>query len=263
MPKALLLATLLLIVRTAHAQTTLPNDSTFFMAEVLHTTALYQQPSLASDELKSLEAGKKLAVISYHNDALEYLFVITDTLTGYVLLSDVFILENRLEYLKSRRREGETLRYEQAQSTASFITEEENKQLRKDVVRYKKQGLVVREWSFTEPDDVVGGVDVSFRILNPSPKTIKYIWVSVVAYNPVGDRTGDRIHGLKPVPLKGIGPISQWEGGAWEFENVWYNQTIDCVRIALIKVQYMDGSIRIFDKPNLTMDVDQLNSCKY
>lgn len=242
------------------------SDSTYFFATTRQATSLYTTTSLASDELKALEEDRTLAVISYKKDALEYLYVVDDSTMGYVPLSDVFIAEERLDYLKKRRGQGEELRKLMAYQTGNYLTLKRlDKALAdlKKLTSYTKLGLLVSEWSFTEPGDIVGNVDVSFRLLNPVKKTIKYVWVALVAYNAVGDRTGDRIRGLQPATLKGVGPLKQWQEASWEFENVWYNETVDCVRISQIKVQYMDGSFRVFDKPNSIMAEGQGNSCKY
>ncbi|WP_019991393.1 hypothetical protein [Rudanella lutea] len=263
----LLFFSLLNTVVWAQEKTALPpSDSTFFLATTLQTATLYTKTSLASDELKLLDEGRKLAVISYKKDVLEYLYVLDDTTAGYVPLSDVFILEDRLDYLKKRGDSGEAIRKNIAAITANFIAEERVKAARailKKLEKYQRQGLLVSEWGFTEPGDIVGNVNVSFKILNPVKKKLKYIWFTVVAYNAVGDRTGDRLRGTQPATLKGVGPLEEWQEASWEFENVWYNETIDCVRITQIKVQYMDGSFRLFDKPNLIIAEGQGNSCKY
>lgn len=242
------------------------SDSTYIICAVVKTATVYKEPSLVSDDLSTFEPGYTMAVVFHEKSALDYLYVTDGTISGYVPLMDVAVDEEELAYLKQRGVSGKEVRQGVASHVAKLlITVRERKaaEVAQKKQAYTRQGLLVTDWSFTEPDDVVGGVDVKIQILNPVKKKVKYAWFTLAAYNAVGDRTGDRIHGLKPITLKGVGPVEQWEGGGWEFEHVWYNGTIDCVRITQIKIQYMDGSIRVFDKPNLVLAEGLGNSCKY
>lgn len=242
------------------------SDSTVFIAAIKNATALYQSTSLASDQLKQYHERETVAVVSLISDATDYLFVIDDTLSGYIPLMDAFMTDDKLNYLRTRGNEGGFIRMEVAQKTAQTLKELRRREAvaaLKKLESYTKQGLLLSDWSFYEPDDVTGAVEVNFTIINPAKKKIKYVWFTLVAYNAVGDRTGDYIHGLKPVTLQGIGPVEQWSEAKWSFERVWYNETIDCVKITQIKVQYMDGSSRLFDKPNLILGDGVSNVCKY
>lgn len=83
----------------------------------------------------------------------------------------------------------------------------------------------------------------SFKIFNPSKKTIKYIWFTVAGENAVEDLV-KLPGGNYYTTLKGIGPIESYGFGSWEFEHVWFTDIIEYLRISHIKIQYMDGSVR-------------------
>ena len=92
------------------------------------------------------------------------------------------------------------------------------------------------------------GVDivVEWGFFNPK-KTIKYIYFYLVPYNSVGDiqfcsitRTSEKI-------CKITGPISS----KFEFNNsywdaTWYNNTISCIRVKKVVIEYMDNSKSIY-----------------
>lgn len=83
----------------------------------------------------------------------------------------------------------------------------------------------------------------SFKIFNPSKKTIKYIWFTVAGENAVEDLV-KLPGGNYYTTLKGIGPIESYGFGSWEFDHVWFTDIVEYLRLSTIKIQYMDGSVR-------------------
>lgn len=107
-------------------------------------------------------------------------------------------------------------------------------------VKTEKYGLGFIKYNATFGYSSTGA---SFRIFNPSKKTIKYIWFTVGGENAVEDLV-KLSNGNYYTTLKGIGPIEPYGFGSWEFEYVWFTEIIEYLRINTIKIQYMDNSTR-------------------
>jgi hypothetical protein len=90
----------------------------------------------------------------------------------------------------------------------------------------------------------VGGVDVEFAVKNLDPRrTIKYLTLTVVPYNAVGDAVRSSIDGKSAVRLRYTGPLASGKTESYAgWSTVWYNATISCVELRRMEVEYMDGS---------------------
>jgi hypothetical protein len=86
-----------------------------------------------------------------------------------------------------------------------------------------------------------------FRFFNCFNKSIKYIEMTLVAYNAVGDVQRDDI-GRSSVKLKGIGPIPPDEYGTYDWDELFWddNDIIERVVPTKIAITFMDGTIRTF-----------------
>ncbi|WP_185117049.1 energy transducer TonB [Chryseobacterium sp. T16E-39] len=103
----------------------------------------------------------------------------------------------------------------------------------------KKYGLGIIEYYATAGYSSTGA---TFKIINPSKKTIKYIWFTVAGENPVGDLVKTKVGFYKT--LKGIGPVENLEVSTWSFDYVWFTDVVETLKISAIKIQYMDGTFR-------------------
>lgn len=136
---------------------------------------------------------------------------------GLVKYTEEYFLEQKEEALSAEKREA---------LNPFFDTE--------------KYGLGFVKYNATSGYSSTGA---SFKIFNPSKKTIKYIWFTVAGENAVEDLV-KLPGGNYYTTLKGIGPIESYGFGSWEFEHVWFTDIIEYLRISTIKIQYMDGSVR-------------------
>lgn len=50
--------------------------------------------------------------------------------------------------------------------------------------------------------------------------------------------------------LKGVGPIKPNEEGEYEFDYVWHTDLVETTKLAVIKIQYMDGSFKTIQNGN-------------
>jgi len=104
-------------------------------------------------------------------------------------------------------------------------------QMELDVSKYQ---LALSDYSVSGSDYSAG---FSISVTNYSKKTIKYIWFTVRATNPVDDLVGVKT-------TRGIGPIESMESGSYDFESIFYSRVIDRITLTGIKIEYMDKSTR-------------------
>jgi len=109
--------------------------------------------------------------------------------------------------------------------------------------RNKGQNLVIRNIKIEEINSA-NGVDFSIEWLNANAKkVIKYIYFFVIPYNRVGDIQTCEITGRSTFIGKVTGPIdseSAFNQSYWS--TAWYNNTISCIKLTKVKVEYTDGS---------------------
>ena len=104
----------------------------------------------------------------------------------------------------------------------------------------KKQGIGFITYHPTSNYGITGA---TFKVYNPSPKTIKYIWFTIAGENAVEDLV--RLsNGKYYTTVKGIGPVESEAISTWSFDNIWLSDIIEYLRISTIKIQYMDGSVK-------------------
>jgi hypothetical protein len=111
----------------------------------------------------------------------------------------------------------------------------------------KPKGLVILRNSIYDESEYTDGTSFGFEIQNLSNKTIKYISFSLVGYNSVNDKITERGSSVKSV--KGVGPIGKNESASFGFKYVWYTDLVENFKIINVKIEYMDGSVRIIDSP--------------
>ncbi len=114
-----------------------------------------------------------------------------------------------------------------------------------DVINYRAYDLhqlAIIDYSITGESYSIG-FDISF--LNMSKKTIKYLYMTVTATNPVDDKIGTKT-------VRAIGPIKPNDSGSYNFENTFLSSSAQYLSLDAIKVQYMDGSIKLLSKSQVT-----------
>jgi len=117
----------------------------------------------------------------------------------------------------------------------------------------KSKGLAIIEWSYYDESEYTEGTSVDITIYNPTNKKIKYLWFNFIGYNPVNDRVIDYRTGKSLLTRKAVGPIEKEETGSYEFSYVWMTDAVEKVKIASIRVQYMDGTEKIINMPTSIM----------
>lgn len=104
---------------------------------------------------------------------------------------------------------------------------------------YDKYPVAITEWSWGKKNEYSNYHGVDINLYNPTKKTIKYIYIMLKATNPVGDPIN---RSMQTVTC--IGPIKPGQTASYSFDDVWYSNTIDKVKVANIKVLFMDKTTR-------------------
>lgn len=117
----------------------------------------------------------------------------------------------------------------------------------------KSKGLAVLDWSYHDESDYTEGTSAKVTIYNPTLKTIKYIWFTFVGFNAVDDKVFDNFKRSSNITVQGIGPIEPETNADYNFDYVWHTDLVETAKITLIKIQYMDSSIKTIKNPKEIM----------
>lgn len=129
---------------------------------------------------------------------------------------------------------------------AAAESERKNKAL-KFFESCKKIGLILLKNSIYDESEYTSGTSFKYEIQNLSNKTIKYITFNLIGYNSVDDKITERGVSIKSV--KGIGPIKPNNTASFEFKYVWFTDLVETFKITKIKIEYMDGGLKVIDNP--------------
>lgn len=107
---------------------------------------------------------------------------------------------------------------------------------------------------FANGPDSVGGVGVQFSFRNEGEKTIKYVTISFIPYNQVGDTVSSSIGGRSEFGIICTGPIAPNKKQSGRCECIWYNYSITSVRVSKAEIEYMDGTTEVIDGTNIPVE---------
>ena len=100
------------------------------------------------------------------------------------------------------------------------------------------------------------GAKIVYRYLD-GRKVIKYLYFTVTPFNSVGDPVADRISGKSQRRLTVTGPLEAAPLDKKEFHEesfwdpIWYDNSLSCLRLDKVDVQYIDGSTETFSGKKL------------
>ena len=106
------------------------------------------------------------------------------------------------------------------------------------------------------------GTGAGIEYFNAGEKEIKYLTFTCVPYNAVKDVVACTISRKIEARLQLTGPIPPKHHGYLNWENIWFNPTINNVRITQIYIQYMDNTEEVIDGKDVMSMKDQ-NSAYY
>ena len=107
---------------------------------------------------------------------------------------------------------------------------------------------------FANGPDSVDGVGVQFSFRNEGEKTIKYVTISFIPYNQVGDAVSSSIGGRSEFGIICTGPIAPNKKQSGRCECIWYNYSITSVRVSKAEIEYMDGTTEVIDGTNIPVE---------
>lgn len=107
---------------------------------------------------------------------------------------------------------------------------------------------------FANGPDSVGGIGVQFSFRNEGEKTIKYVTISFIPYNQVGDAVSSSIGGRSEFGIICTGPIAPNKKQSGRCECIWYNYSITSVRVSKVEIEYMDGTTEVIDGTNIPVE---------
>lgn len=106
----------------------------------------------------------------------------------------------------------------------------------------RKHGIAVLDSSIYDVSAHTEGTGFRISVYNPTKKAIKYVTVSLVGLNAVGDPVRGPLRNTTIATLRGIGPIDPDDSASYSKDYMWMTDIVEDFRISSIKVEYMDGS---------------------
>ena len=120
--------------------------------------------------------------------------------------------------------------------------------------------FVIIDNLFPSSPNSAGGVDCYLGVEYINNKIIKYARYDFEAFNAVGDkvvgRYNDILHGSVTGPIEPVETNHHWE-------NAWYNNTITCVKLIKVELEYMDGSKDIYIEEIPKLFLGWYKDCTY
>ncbi|MCA0933103.1 hypothetical protein LCM02_11615 [Lutimonas saemankumensis] len=170
-----------------------------------------------------------------------------------------------------KMEQAEAKYYSQLSQFISVLDAEKEMKIKNDsieLIEYnllKKKKIDIENIAVSEINSADGvSLVIKWGFFNPK-KVIKYIRFYVVPYNAVGDIVRSDIGGKSNSVLEITGPIypnKKYDYSYWE--NVWYNNTVQCIKLKSVEVIYMDGSSYFYVKelPKI-LSANFNNDCSY
>lgn len=99
---------------------------------------------------------------------------------------------------------------------------------------------------YTVGPNSAGGATAKIKIINTSSQTIKYVTLTLMPYNAVGDVAPSEIGEKTTARVRFTGPITpdDMDSGTWE--PLWYNHSIRCIELVDVEIIYMNGSKKYY-----------------
>jgi hypothetical protein len=229
-------------------QTLIVSDKTILIGDNLNEIC-------SKSSKKYITEGSTIILVDVHDcrtySGLKYYFELFFNGKAYYVEKDDI---KKSEYYKTNLSlmnniEKETLKL-QALKLSSKMHSIDSQRIHKFLTVTKNKGLVLVNYEIYEMSSYTEGTGFKFKIYNPTNKVIKYVYFSIIGYNAVNDPIYDKINKKTNISVKGVGPIKQGESSDYEFEYVWSTDLVEKVKIKEIKIQYMDGSIKIIKNVN-------------
>lgn len=151
--------------------------------------------------------------------------------------------------------------YSVAIKTDSTITALKQKirdeQIKNELKEAEKQGVIIMDANLFDMSEYTDGTGFTFKVYNPEgKKSIKYITLKVIGYNPVNDKVFSSKFNSYVATLKGVGPIKPGESGTYSWDYVWFTDLPVSSKVVSVIIQYMDGTFKTITNPSKVLISD-------
>lgn len=245
-------------IKISHCQesTAVLTDSSIVLGKLLGTATIgtdlnkycmIDDYKFIHDERTVIIKGvRKCKSSSYSNNFDVFAEIIINNKEYLVKQSEVEIYKDDFYTKYDNFSEDEKLKF---QEHGKYIGQIYHKSKIDEIIKFtnncSSKGLCIIEWSIFDESEHTDGTSFKINVLNPTKKTIKYLWFTLVGYNPVGDKVFERTKQSTSITLKAVGPIAPDENGSYNFDYVWFTDLVETAKITQIKIQFMDGSIKL------------------
>lgn len=222
---------------------------------------LLREPEPISDPIMTIENDIIVSVVDYSK---YYFEVCVGSICGFV--SEVWVKgDATLDSYVRIKNEEINQEFIKRKNDVQLEIEREERIIQKKENEEKKKILSIVDIRVPPPNSADGvSFVIDWRYSNYS-KIIKYIYFTVVPYNDVGDIVYSSISGQSTFIGEVTGPVKarDWINHSM-WENAWYNNTITCVRLIKVRIQYIDGSSYTYanELPKI-LHYNFSNKCKY
>jgi len=132
-----------------------------------------------------------------------------------------------------------------------------DKLLKLKIDNIKQAGIGFHDFRIVDESEYTNGTGLYFTLTNFSKKRIKYISISIIGINRVGDPVKD-IYGGTVKTIKVVGPCDPFNSYKFEYEYLWHTDLVDSFKIKSIQIDFFDGTKKtITNTRNLIIQDDE------
>ena len=240
MKQLLLLCALLIFLCRCYSQI----DTTLVVLKVNSDAAFFSDETLQKAGM--LTEGSYVFIIGRLNNQYQKLVrVVTDSAIGYTFPGVLGMSEDEFKSIDTARKKIKTeyaiMHRPELLKLQKIFNNDRTKKAEasaKKTVEFVKQ--IKQAGALVTLNKDIGEYSAGFvaKVLNPTNKTIKYVWITTKAINPVNDVVSSKT-------VRAVGPIEPMQSGVYEFENVYFSRVIKSIVLKKLLVEYMDGTKKI------------------
>jgi len=192
-----------------------------------------------------INANEKLLLYGYQkcetDEKVDFYKAYWNELTYLINTENVVLKPEDEIYLKSLDYNDDLAMYEKISAITEKKTDSISKINASKAKNYrskgKENGLLIKYSNVFDQSEYTNGTGYEISFINLSKKTIKYASFTVKGINAVNDIVSTKT-------IKGIGPINPNEVVKYSYDYVWHTDIVEKSKLSIIKIEYMDGSIK-------------------
>ncbi|MEI9946677.1 MAG: hypothetical protein WDN26_20945 [Chitinophagaceae bacterium] len=226
----------------------LKDDTTAIIGLLKPKITLHQNDLSCSYYVEELPALTKILIYAIKKCSIygfdNYYSAVYRGNTIAVDTADVYTASNIYDSLKRMDKASLDRLYYKAFYADTLVNRKDNSKLLAEIDKYKNYGIIILNSQLKDESEYTDGTGYSIEVYNIGVKTIKYITINVVAYNPVKDKVFSSKYKSYTATLRGVGPINPSSTGSYSFDYVWFSDLPETSKIISIKLQFMDNTVK-------------------